>query len=179
MEAMKFLAPALALCVVTTVATAQQQEQSLEDRLLRPDTTAGNRMQDKAFAGPAAVRLKSFGTGSFGGVKAAPLKTFSTKSFLGIKNPWFGKKVFGTGESQFAGRADRDASKRYGVKTMATKDFVQSQKSPESDKILPNRAAPRPYLVQGAAQGAVNKFTENLQRELTIDEVRELLNKSH
>jgi hypothetical protein len=174
-------APLIA-CLLAAVVTAhaQQQEEGLLQRIeaARPDSKKISAMQNKSF-GSSNFALKSFGTPSFGGLKGAQIKSFETRSFLGVKNPWFGKKIYDTFASNATGRSAADASKQFQSEAFAVREYDKSSKKDLADAgaALPSGAQPRPYLIAPKAEGGVSRFTQNLQKELTIDDVRDLLNK--
>jgi len=158
---------------------AQQQERKLLDRIQRPDMNLGNPLQSKNYEGTGNLKIKSawLGDKSFAGTKAAPLKEFSgARSFLGIKNPWFGKRTYDTKLASLTGRgglAKLDTG--YAVKDAATRAFPSATKSPSLNS---GDVAVRPFLNQGGTQGALDQISDKVKKEMTIDEVRELLNKN-
>lgn len=156
---------------------AQEQEKGLTQRMnTQPDMSQVNPMQNQAYAA-GAFGTKTFGSSEYSGVKSAPLKSFETRSFLGIKNPWFGRKVFTTDKSRLGERRASESADTFGTKDFAVRDFGRSRAASENDAILPSGAEPRPFLVAGKTQSGLDRFTENTKKELTIDEVRDLLNK--
>lgn len=157
---------------------AQQQERKLLDRIHRPDAQLTNPMQEKAFVGGGGLKIQDAASGraAFAGVKSAPLKEFAgTRSFLGVKNPWFGSRVFETKDaslSALGGLAKLDAA--YPVRDAATREFSMSKKSAGLD----GADVPiRPFLIRGEAQGALEQISDKVKKEMTIDDIRELLNK--
>jgi hypothetical protein len=104
------------------------------------------------------------------------LKEFAgTRSFLGIKNPWFGNRVFETKTaalSKSGGLGKLDAA--YPVRDALTREFPSSEKQAN----LGNSTVPvRPFLVRGESQGALEQLSTKINKEMTIDDIRELLNK--
>ena len=75
---------------------AQQQEQTMMDRITKPNMDQRNSMGEKAFSGAGYSTTQFRGAGTYNGIKNAQTKTFGTRVFLGIRNPWFGKKVYET-----------------------------------------------------------------------------------
>lgn len=175
----QILAPAL-IAVLAWPATlgAQEQERKLLDRIQRPNTELTNPMQGKSFLGGGGVEMKeaAVGRGAFAGVKSAPMKEFAgTRSFLGIKNPWFGNRVFETKSASLTGGGGLgklDAA--YPVRDALTREFPGSEKKVK----LNSEGIPlRPFLVSGEAQASFEQLTEKVHKEMTIDDIRELLNK--
>jgi hypothetical protein len=84
--------------------------------------------------------------------------------------------VFSTGSSTYQTQgwlADKDAT--YRVKVAKTGSFSSASKTAST----PSSAVPtQAFTLRGAAQGALDQDSSKLHKEMTIDEVRELLNKS-
>lgn len=152
-------------------AQAQEQDRKLLDRILKPDTSLSNAAQGKRFeAGGATL------------TKAAPTKSFSffnrtrVKQFDAAKT--YDAKAFTTKQSQFANRTANTSSRsdiRNVEKPYATGAY-QTTASPDNGRHVEVAEYPgsRPFLVRGKSQKALSAQ----DRPLTIDEVRELLNKN-
>jgi len=167
------------LCLFSPVALifGQQQESGMLERIQNPKMEA-SKMQDKAFSSGGGMQVKSFNTGAFTGSKSASTGEFKTKSFFGIRNPWFGRTVFETSSSTFANRPAREGTKAFDTSAFAVKaNSAANRTSSLVDEELPNSVRPRETILPGKAQGSVDKFTQNLSDDLTVDEVRDLLNK--
>ncbi len=180
---MRRFLPILACLLVAALpgaALAQQQEKGLSERLnAAPDMALVNPMQNQAY-GSGQYSTKTFGSASYGGVKNANVKTFSTRSFFGLKNPWFGRKVLDTNASSLANHSAADSREKFSTATFGTKPFDRSAKpdlQDTTDSTLPSAAQPRPFLVAGKTQESLERYTQNLKKDLTIDDVRDLLNK--
>lgn len=144
----------------------------------KPDSTLVSPLASRSFEAGSSTGIKTFNTDKYGGVKGASVKTYETRSFLGLKNPWFGRKVFDTNASSLAKRDARESRKEFETDAFETKKFATSDKSSKDASVeVPASAQPRPYLVAPKAQGGVSQFTQNLKKDLTIDDVRDLLNK--
>jgi hypothetical protein len=156
-----------AFLALATMGYAQEQERKLVDRLLNPDAKLSNSDQNKKFAG---------------GSDAIPARSFSTKGFY-ISEKKLTKSFI----------ADRQAStstfstRGYGTKPATlpvapqVKSFQTQNAREVSPKAYPTKTYPardfagnRPFLGQGKSQKALHQQ----DRPLTIDEVRELLNKN-
>ena len=168
----KSFATCLVVLVVLSCADAQDQESKLVDRLLRPDTTLRNNAQNKQFIADGASISKKATVGTFYVQKKSNSKSFSqTREFSARQfdsQPFRGqrsasgistKQAIGNSQSAYAARSAR------GVRD-----------APQSDKKVASRsyADNRPFLDQGKSQ----KWLTRKNRPLTIDEVRELLNKN-
>ena len=156
---------------------AQEQEKKLLDRIQRPDMQLGNPLQSKAFAGvsEAGVKTSSFANKTHGTAQSGMLREFSgTRSFLGIKNPWFGQRAYDAKSALLSSRMGLDTSKSYALKPAATESFSDmSKKASATQQQVPTK----PFQVQGEAQGALQQISDKVKKEMTIDDVRELLNK--
>lgn len=155
------------------LAQAQEQERKLLDRVLKPDMSLQSDLQKKQFVPGGAVETKQARTKWFFLRKRSP-----EKEFAGVRN--YDAKTFATQQSRFAAsRADvstrsqlQKMSEPYpapgyggvkaagdGTRRVSTSEFANST---------------RPFLVRGKSQKALSQQ----DKQLTIDEVRELLNKN-
>jgi hypothetical protein len=158
-------------------APAQEQDQRMMDRILNPDRERKNEMSGKSFEG-REFSGKKFSTGDgYTGVKSVQSKEFNTRTFLGIKNPWFGKKVHETS-------AASQGMHRYllGDRSYATREVpVRGVAGTDRQAAVNDRTsvqASRAYLARGKAQGAIDQQFPSTTGPLSIDEVRELLNRN-
>lgn len=130
---------------------------------------------DKTFTGGGGNFDKKLGGNqSFRIDKDVSPGGFATRSFLGIKNPWFGNKVAKTGAASLWSKTDvANANKKFAVDSADTREFYQA------DKKAAERTDPvvtRSTKVEPKYQGFIDKTMS--QKNLTVEEVRELLNKS-
>jgi hypothetical protein len=157
------------LCCVN----AQDQEKKLVDRLLKPDMTLQNAAQNKKFVGDGSVSVnKHASVGAFY-IHQKP----RSKSFSGTRD-------FST--TQFYSQSYRSGRTAYPVssqQTVANSKAAYANRTapgtgnaPESGKKVASRsfAGSRPFLDEGKNQKSLNKQNE----PLTIEQVRELLNKN-
>ena len=165
------------ICVASVFG--QEQEQKLMDRIKKPDMNQSSTMQGKSFGGKTgslALRKAGESKDSYAGVRDAYIKDFPfTRSFLGIKNPWFGGKVFDaktadTFSKSVIMNADREVPVR---KAEAVGYWDATKPANFGSPVVPVN----PYFPKGSAQGAVNQIKDKINSKMTIDEVRELLNK--
>ena len=157
---------AFAFLAFATASYGQEQERKLVDRLLNPDTKLSNPEQNKTFNGEREAPIRSASskgfyvsekklTKSFLANRQAPTSTFSTRSYT-TKSATVPASPPMKG---FETKKARDVStNKYATKNYATRHF----------------AGNRPFLDQGKSQKALHAQ----DRPLTIDEVRELLNKN-
>jgi len=160
--------------IFAATAAAQQQEQGMMERIMNPDRDRANPMGAKAFSAKPFEGRKFSGTGEFTGVKAARTKEFTTREFLGIRNPWFGKKVYATDAARELNRyvlADRGYASR-AVETRPVRDEGRTAAVRDTTG-ADNR---RGFVLRGKAQGSIDASYPS-GGALTMDEVRELLNR--
>lgn len=156
-----------------SLAHAQVQEKKLIDRLLEPDMSLQNNAQNKQFAA----------SGSTASNRQAPTKSYYVaerpreKQFQGTRN--FFTKIFATRRSRYN---DTHANMQTRGK-IATPQIPASVSAYAAAKpaLATNRTyavsefpGTRPFLVRGKSQKALSQQ----DRPLSIDEVRELLNKN-
>jgi hypothetical protein len=176
---MKRLLPIVLAVAAAQGLVAQDDSPMLDRSMVKWATGAADPMQGKSFDS-GAYKAGKFEAGAFSGVKAAPAKEFTTRSFLGIKNPWLGKAVFDTKASPYAGQAARDGDKKVATDSYAIKDYESAGKtSPLDQERVLEAVEQKKAVVEPKAQGGVDQFTQNLSKELSIDDVRKLLNKGN
>ena len=157
----------LAFLALATPGYAQEQERKLVDRLLNPDAKLSNSDQNKKFTG---------------GSDATPTRSFSTKSFY-ISEKKLTKSFVADREAPTSTFSTHGYSTKpvtlpvaRQMKTFQTKTAHELSPKAYPTKGYPARdfAGNRPFLGQGKSQKALRQQ----DRPLTIDEVRELLNKN-
>ena len=152
-------------------ARAQQQEQKLLDRLLKPDISLESNLQTKQFTTGGAALEKKARTKSFYVRDRRAEQQFVTGNFR--------TKTFGTNESRYQ-RQEANVASRTTIAKLDTPypapGYGGVRAARESDKAVEvsNYRDTRPFLVRGKSQ----KSLSAQDRPLTIDEVRELLNKN-
>jgi hypothetical protein len=161
---------------------AQEQEKTLEQRLLgKPDEKAFDLRQGSTFGRQSFVtgtaRVKNF----YFTQKFAP-KDYDTRAYGGTKSSWFGNFKFSTREAGTKGNYEiPNATKKADTKTLPVSDARENSKTMSTTAYAKRD---RPYLGPEAnrlhrtvpANGQVG-WTGDL-RPMTIDDVRELLNKN-
>jgi hypothetical protein len=161
--------------IFAATAMAQQQEQRMMERIMNPDRDRANPMGEKAFTAKPFEGRAFTDTGEFTGVKSARTKEFTTREFLGIRNPWFGKKVYATEAARELNRyvlADRGYDSR-AVETKAARDEGRAAALRDTTEADNSRS----FALRGKAQGSIDASYPS-GGALTIDEVRELLNRN-
>jgi hypothetical protein len=164
------------LCVSLLAALpcvrAQDQESKLVDRLLRPDMTLGNSAQNKKFIADRTSINKQATVGAFYVQKKSDSKSFSgTREFSARQfdsQPFRGQRSASGISSQQAVANSQPA--------YATQTARGLHDAPQADKKVVSRsyAENRPFLDKGKSQKSLTRKN----KPLTIEEVRELLNKN-
>jgi hypothetical protein len=168
----KLLAISVSLLTALSCVRAQDQERKLVDRLLRPDMTLQNSEQKKKFIADGTSINKKANVGTFYVEKKSNSKTFlgtrelSTQQFN--SQPYHGSRGAFENSSQQAVENSRRA--------YPTQSARGARDAPQSDKKITSQtyAGNRPFLDQGKSQKSLNRQNA----PLTIDQVRELLNKN-
>lgn len=147
------------------------QERGLMERINRPDMTLAFHPADKRFGGSSGAGLgqKTATTRSFVFRNRAALKTYNAKDFAGSRG--FGTDNFSGRDRAAAVNAAAGADRAFGTRDVAVNEARDARKA------LPVRAARVPtFTPVGKRQDALDE--QQRTRPMTIDEVRELLNKS-
>ena len=161
------------LAILICCACGQDQERKLIDRLLKPDMALQNDAQNKRFASDGSASInKRASVGSFYIHQQTSSKDFSaTRDFATSR---FYSQTY---------RSGRRAYEASSQQTVATSQFAHAnhtasgvRDAPQSGKKVASRAyaGNRPFLDEGKSQKSLNQKNA----PLTIDQVRELLNKN-
>jgi hypothetical protein len=162
----------LLLLAAFSFARAQDQESKLVERLLKPDMTLQSTAQNKKFIADGASINKRATVGAF-----YVQKKSSSKSFYGTYDfstqPVNSQSFRGT---RTASDMSSQQSIRVSQPTYSTRTAHGVRDAPQPDKAAAGRAfaGNRPFLDQGKSQKALNRKNA----PLTIEQVRELLNKN-
>jgi hypothetical protein len=164
------------LFIGVTTSLAQEQERKLIDRILKPDTSLANSAQDKKFN---STRLASFDkpikARAFSSTPKTIARTFPEERAFTPRQ--FAARHFRAGDSA-ANVSARSQLKNGDTLVVTPAASAGTRVAPENatnpTTSVREYAGTRPFLDRGKSQkslGAQNK-------PLTIEQVRELLNKS-
>ncbi|CAN5523836.1 hypothetical protein BH20VER3_BH20VER3_13420 [soil metagenome] len=170
---MRLLFFLLGLTICVGAVQAQEQEGKLVDRLLRPDMTLANSAQDKKFNGTGTTAAdKKFVTRSYAASRERTTKTFAGTKSAASRS--FQANKFTRAEKAAQARANAELA--YANAEFLTRKSSLVRTSSAQEKVAPTRtyAESRPFLAKGTRQ----KILSQQDKPLTIDEIRELLNKS-
>jgi hypothetical protein len=197
----KLLSFALILLALGSLAHAQQQEQSFMDRLKRkPVTTDGSDLQGRLSRGPNSnltydTSQSAFGSRSVSTSKIAKTGDFNTRSFVSHefiskpyggteKRSWFASLLFPAKSASTSGKYEiPNAGQQYGTKDAPTKEARDAGKVAGTNAFA---ATDLQYLKRNRFDASIKAappqdkvlgYTGDL-RPMTINDVRELLNKN-
>ncbi len=155
-----------------SVAMAQEQDQTMINRIINVDRAKAFTVEKKQYK-TDEFSSSTYKTGEFSGVKSARTSEFRTRSFLGIRNPWFGRKVYET-------KAGRELTKYVLHDKAFSSRRVDTRIAPDAERQASQdgkTASTRSFLGRGKAQAAIDA-EHPTAAPLTIEEVREVLNKN-
>jgi hypothetical protein len=162
----------LLLLLPFAAADAQDQEGKLMNRLLRPDTTLANSAQNKKFNGSASASVnKQARIGTFYMERKPTTKFYSNTWSFSATN--FHSETFdssGSGHSLLASRSTVQENTYETPKARVSVELRDGHKQAASR----NYAGNRPFLEKGKSQ----KSLDRKNAPMTIEQVRELLNKN-
>jgi hypothetical protein len=151
---------------------AQEQERKLVDRIMKPDMGLANDAQNKKFTADRTSVNKRAQVNTFYVQQGSRAKSFSGTGEFSAKQ--FGAATYNNGDSAVA-RNLSDKNAQSWTYSAASKSHhtgaAYDQKKAQSSR---DYAGNRPYLEQGKSQ----KFLNRKNRPMTINEVRDLLNKN-
>ena len=165
----------LGLCLLLLpifCAHGQDQERKLIDRIMKPDMALENDAQKKKFTADRTSVHKKAHVNTFNFQQKSPAKQYrGTRDFSAQQ---FNSREFTQTDHPMANNASgkkaststySEASKTNSTRTARDQDRSQASR---------DYAGNRPYLEQGKSQKSLNRKN----KPMTIDEVRELLNKN-
>jgi hypothetical protein len=168
----KAIAVTLLFLAALSRVRAQDQERKLVDRLLKPDMTLQNEAQHKKFLADGSSMNKRASVGTFYVEKKSDQKKFSGAARVSTRE--FNSQSFHSKASVF------HVSSQQGIGNSRPANANQSargvREASQSGKKVPIRpyTENRPFLDEGKSQKSLNRENE----ALTIEQVRELLNKN-
>jgi hypothetical protein len=167
----RWLPPALLVLLLLPLVCAQEQERKLIDRLLKPDMTLQNSAQNKKFvisstSGDRPLKPRRFFwqhkriTKTFSGTRHFSTRSFQTGSFENHHKMAASPPPKTVDKSDFA----------FETQTVEVRHAADGEKKISGNDFAGNR----PFLGQGKSQKALSAQ----KPPLTIEQVRELLNKN-
>jgi hypothetical protein len=162
------------ICFGISTAFAQKQERRLIDRLLKPDLDLANPAQNKKFSDKQSASFdKRVRTATFYSTQQPVTKSFPSERSLTPRQ--FAGRHFRAGDSA-AYISSRSQPPKSDTMIVAPVVTAGTRTAEESNASAPVReyADNRPFLGKGKSQ----KSLHAQDKPLTIEQVRELLNKS-
>lgn len=142
------------------------------DRLLRPDMNLKNDAQNKKFIADGTSINKRATVGTFYVQKKSNRKSFSaTRQF---STDQFGSQPFRSGRTAFKTSSQQAMETSRSAYANQTARGVRDAPQSESKVAVVAYAGDRPFLDEGKSQKSLNRQNA----PLTIEQVRELLNKN-
>jgi hypothetical protein len=156
-------------CCIAARVVAQEQESKLVDRLLKPDMTLANSAQNKQFIAVRETTAKSVSAREFGGLRERPGKEYGgQRAFVA----WLFGRTREFPRNRTAALATRSDVPQ---KTFATHETpVHESNDAEKSTAATDYAGARPFVAHGKSQ----KSLDAQRHQMSIDEVRELLNRN-
>lgn len=159
-------------------ALAQRQDATMLQRVTAvPDPQLVNPMQQKKFEGAPGLRLQK-ARGWERAMSAAPYEARRLRpmrSFFGIRNPWLGQTVYPAAQAAIPQRGSPPAGSRPPL--LRAEPVRAYPEAGQARHEAARQVAGKPFLGRGGAQGALDLISEAARRELTAEELRQLLNK--
>jgi hypothetical protein len=151
---------------------AQEQDLKLADRILKPNMSLVNAAQNKQFGAARAVLPQRAPSRNFYTPDKARAKSFPTERTLSPRQ--FAARHFRAGDT-IANISTRSHLAKTDTVSVTSAAYA-TRVAPETDKSVAVSAFPgdRPFLGQGKSQKALHAR----DTPLTIEQVRELLNKN-
>lgn len=156
---------------VAGAAHAQEQERKLMDRLLNPDMSLQNPVQQKEFTVRGTTSTKQAPSKTFYVAERRPEKRFSAGA---VRTKDFSTKASRYQEAQATLSTRTEIAKADVPYEAAAYRGTRSARDANKNAAVSEFDGTRPFLIQGKSQKALSQQ----DRPLTIDEVRELLNKN-
>jgi hypothetical protein len=168
----KLAATWLLVLIAFSCVSSQDQERKLVDRLLKPDMTLQNDAQHKKFVADGASINKRATVGTFYVQKKPSQKNFSGTGQFSTQE--FNSQSFHSKRSVFNVPSQQATGNSRSA--FANQSARGVRDASQSGKKVPVRAyvENRPFLDEGKSQKSLNQHNE----PLTIEQVRELLNKN-
>ena len=164
------------ILVFVLSAQAQKQERKLIDRVLKPDLTLSHPMGKKSFANAPSFRGKQYS-----GKRGYLVKKFPSKSFR-TRTPWYASRRHFARDSRYdtsSANTDSDRVIQNADRSVAQEQYATSERSAARKRAsLDTRwQGTRPFRVRGTKQDSLDRQNAELGK-LTIDQVREILNRN-
>jgi len=167
----KLLALSL-LAIPFCCAQAQQQERKLVDRIMEPDMSLQNDAQSKKFTADKTSVNKKANVNSFYVQKRPTTKQFAGSREYSARE--FNSRNFEQGDQAVARHVSSKKADDWTFSAASKTADTRTAHDQNKKQASHDYAGNRPYLEQGKSQKSLNRKN----KPMSIDEVRELLNKN-
>lgn len=151
-----------------------QQEKTLEERLLAPpDANQVNRYEGQEFVGSRKFQSRKFALKKYEGAREMPTESFISRAFGGTKKA-NQQKTAAIADSAYVTDAARGTERAYASDAFATSTYGQADRSTQ---VKGGEVRTPTTKVEAQAQGRLDVISKEISGKLTIDEIREMLNK--
>lgn len=170
--------PIIAFFLASASAAFAQETDERMARILKPDLNSTSYIADKTFYNgngkQGRLFSKSAAAKSFAGTKHFASTTFEAKKYNNFGNYWTGEYVDTTKKAGTKGKyAVEKTSTEVAVKDMPVKESRDARKSQAVRDFPYNHS----IIFPGKSQKVLDQQAQN-KESLTVDQVRELLNKA-
>jgi hypothetical protein len=160
------------LVAAVSCVCGQEQERKLVERLLKPDMNLKNDAQNKKFIADGTSINKRATVGTFYVHRKSNPKTFSATGQFSTDQ--FGSRPFHSGRSAFKTSSQQAMGTSRSAYANQTAHSGGDAPQSSSKVAVGAYAGNRPFLDEGKSQKSLNRQNA----PLTIEQVRELLNKN-
>ena len=164
---------AISLAIFAQTAAAQEQERSLRDRIERPNMSMTAQGFEKTFTPSAGGLNKTASVRSFGFGRAATTKGDGAFRTKGYASNGYQTSDFSTKKSPLTDRGVAESERAYGTKAMPVSEDRAVGKTANTRAA---QTTDRPFISHGKRQDEIDELRR--QKQLSIDQVREILNKN-
>jgi hypothetical protein len=166
------------------------QDRKLEERIVRPDMGMEYNLENSSFGGAdRKAQSKAASVKNFDGLKPFESKAFSSKAYAGTKTSSLKDEKYAVNSAELKGKYEiPNATKKQDTKTVPVNASRDSNKTVAVDA---SREANQKFFGKGRSQDRMDAVKGPPEekalarggyggdlKQLTIDDIRELLNKS-
>ena len=151
-----------------------------EGKKTKVDKSLANPLGNKMYGSDEGAKFnKKSDAGTFRyDQKPGPGSYKMVRNFFGIKNPWIGSKTYVADKANLpSNNVITNADRKFTDKKAQAGEFTPADRkvAGQEDKKIKTDIQ---FVARGDSQGAITQANERLGKEMTIDQVRDLLNKS-
>lgn len=163
--------------ILVCCAAAMADEQRFQERLLQPNLEAASPIQNMTFQGTGGFDIKAFETRAFAGQRAFETPAYDAPRFLGLRIPWFANREAAVETSPMQQRTFAQALQAFQQAHLADERDRRAARTRE-DRDNERAYRTRQATVEGASQRTLTDYSNKLREGMTVEEVREFLNRA-